>query len=238
MKVEIWSDVVCPWCYIGKRRFEGALARFGHADDVEVVWRSFELDPRAPVTGDLDLIEHLATKYRVSRAEAQAMNDRVTEVGRGDGLEFRLDLARRGNTFDAHRLAHLAADNGRQAEMNERLMAAYFTEGQPIADHGVLRRLAGEAGVDEGRAAEVLAGDAHAEAVRADELDARQLGITSVPFFVLDRRFGVGGAQPADALLDVLDQAWSERVPVPVVGGAGDDLADSCGPDGCDPPGG
>jgi predicted DsbA family dithiol-disulfide isomerase len=210
MRVEIWSDVVCPWCYVGKRRFEAALGRFEHAGDVEVVWRSFELDPSAPATADVDLVGHLAAKYRVSRDEARAMNDRVTAVAAGEGLAFRLDRARRGNTFDAHRLVHLAAASGRQDAMEERLMAAYFTEGEPVADPESLVRQAVAVGLDEAEARRVLAGDAFGADVRADEDDARRLGVTSVPFYVVDRRYGVAGAQPPDVLLGALRQAWAE----------------------------
>lgn len=231
MRVEIWSDVVCPWCYVGKRRFESALARFPHAEEVEVVWRSFELDPSAPATSDVDLLDHLASKYGVSRDEAQAMNDRVTAVAAGEGLSFRLDRARRGNTFDAHRLLHLAAARGRAGELEERLMAAYFTEGEPIADGAALERQAVAVGLDGDNARRVLAGDAFAADVRADQADARRLGITSVPFFVFNRRYGVAGAQPADVLLGALQQAWEERPPVSVLSTAGPP-GEACGPDG------
>ena len=238
MKVEIWSDVVCPWCYIGKRRFEGALARFGHAGDVEVEWRSFELDPRAPTSSDVDLVGHLASKYGVSRSEAEAMNERVTKVAEDEGVAFRLDLARRGRTFDAHRLLHLAAEHGLQDEMKEGLLAAYFTRGEPIADHEALRRVAAEAGLDDADVADVLGGDRYADAVRADERTARELGVGSVPFFVFDRRYAVAGAQPADVLLDVLERTWAERPPVQVLGAAGPAGADSCGPEDCEVPAG
>lgn len=231
MRVEIWSDVVCPWCYVGKRRFESALDRFPHAADVEVLWRSFELDPKAPSSDDVDLVGHLATKYRVSRDEAQAMNDRVTGVAAGEGLAFRLDRARRGNTFDAHRLIHLAAASGLQDAMEERLMAAYFTEGEPVADSDALVRRAVAVGVDGAEARRVLEGDAYAAEVRADEDDARRLGITSVPFFVLDRRYGIAGAQSADVLLGALEQAWAERSPLQFVSAPGP-AGDACGPDG------
>jgi predicted DsbA family dithiol-disulfide isomerase len=231
MRVEIWSDVVCPWCYVGKRRFESALACYPSAADVEVVWRSFELDPKAPAADDVDLVEHLAAKYGVSRDEARAMNARVTEVAAAEGLAFRLDRARRGNTFDAHRLIHLAAASGLQDAMEEGLMAAYFTEGEPVSDHDALVRRAVAVGLDEAEARRLLAGDAYAAEVRADEADARRLGITSVPFFVVDRRYGIAGAQPADVLLGALRQAWEERSPLEPVSAPGP-AGDACGPDG------
>ena len=235
MRVEIWSDIVCPWCYIGKRRFEAALARFEHRDEVDVVWRSFELDPKSTTT-DIDLLAHLSAKYGVSRGEAAAMNTRVTEVAAGEGLDFRLEIARRGNTFDAHRLLHLAGERGMQDELKERLLAGYQTDGLPIADHDTLVKLAVEVGLDEAEARAVLAGDAFAADVRADEAEGQRLGVTAVPTFVVDRRFGVSGAQPADVLLALLDKGWAERSPLEVVTVPGAEGADACGPDGCDLP--
>jgi predicted DsbA family dithiol-disulfide isomerase len=216
LSVEVFSDVVCPWCYIGKRRFEAALERFAHRDDVEVTWRSFELDPDAPADRQGPPAERLAEKYGVSLDEARAMNARVTETAAQDGLEYHLDLARGGNTFDAHRAIHLAAAHGLQAEAQERLMRAYFTEGEPIGDPETLVRLLAELGVDADEARAALAGDAYAEEVRADEELAVRMGVRGVPFFVLGRRYGVSGAQPAEALLAALEQAWEELVADPV----------------------
>jgi predicted DsbA family dithiol-disulfide isomerase len=210
LAVEIWSDVVCPWCYIGKRRFESALAQFEHRDEVELRWRSFELDPDAPRIAEVPGPERLAAKYGVSLEQARAMNANVTGIAAGEGLEYRLDRTRGGNTFDAHRLIQLAADKGIQDAVKERLMRGYFTEGEPIGDHDALARLTADAGLDPAAARALLAGDAHADSVRADEQLARQLGITAVPFFVLDRRYGVSGAQPAEILLGALQQAWEE----------------------------
>ena len=210
LTVEIWSDVVCPWCYIGKRRIEAALGRFPHRDEVEVVYRSFELDPSAPARPEGTGPERLAAKYGVSVDEARAMNDRVTGIAAEDGLEYHLDVARGGNTFDAHRMLHLAAAHGVQAEAKERLMRAYFTEGEPISDHDTLARLLAEAGVPEDEAREALAGDRFAAEVRDDEQLGAQLGIRGVPFYVLGRRYGVSGAQSADVLLGALEQAWDE----------------------------
>jgi predicted DsbA family dithiol-disulfide isomerase len=236
MKVEIWSDVVCPWCYIGKRRFERALAEFAHADEVEVVWRSFELDPSAPATIDVDLIDRLATKYGASREDAEAMNARVTHAAASEGLQYRLDIARPGNTFDAHRILHLAADRGVQHEMKEGLLAAYQSNGQAIADHEVLTSVAVAAGLDEVEVRAVLKGERYGDAVRFDEHEAHSLGVRGVPFFVFDRRYGVSGAQPANVLLQALERAWDERAPLQVVPTEGTTDADACGPDGCDIP--
>jgi predicted DsbA family dithiol-disulfide isomerase len=237
MKVEIWSDVVCPWCYIGKRRLEAALARFPHAGEVEVVWRSFELDPSAPATVEGNLTDRLASKYGVSREQAEAMNARVTALAAEDGLDYRLDIARPGTTFDAHRLVHLGAEHGRQGEVKERLLAAYQSEGRAIADHDVLADVGVAAGLDEAEVRQVLAGDRFADEVRADEREAQELGITGVPFFVIDRRYGVSGAQPADLLLEALQQAWAERSPLQVLTPSAGGDADACGPDGCALPG-
>ena len=237
MKVEIWSDVVCPWCYIGKRRFEAALARFPHREQVEVVWRSFELDPHAEsvrAAGEgPDHAELLAAKYAMSRAQAEAAIGSVTQAAAGEGLDFHLDVSLRSNTFDAHRLIHLAAARGLQGAVKERLMRAYFSEGAPVGDRDTLVRLAAEAGLDAADVEKVLETDERADAVRADEAEARALGITGVPFFVVDRSYGVSGAQPADQLLAVLERAWSERGPLTLVGGAGSGTDEACGPDGC-----
>jgi predicted DsbA family dithiol-disulfide isomerase len=226
--VEIWSDIACPWCYVGKRRFEAALAAFEHRDDVRVTWRSFELDPGAPRERGVDAATHLAAKYGTSREQALAMHHNMTAVAADDGLEFRFDLARGGNTFDAHRLVHLAAAHGRQDEMKERLMRAYLTEGEAIGDPAVLERLAREAGLPEEEARDVLAGDRYAADVRQDERTAAALGISAVPFFVVDRRLGAAGAQPPDVLGELLARAWADRPQVPVVADG-----DSCGVDGC-----
>jgi predicted DsbA family dithiol-disulfide isomerase len=213
MIVEVWSDIVCPWCYIGKRRFERALERFEHRDEIEVVWRSFELDPRAPRTAGTSLDEMLATKYGVSRAQAAAMNARVTEQARGEGLDYHLERARPGNTFDAHRLTHLAATTGKRAAAVERFMHGYFVEGAEIGDPETLVRLAAEVGVDADAAREALAGDAYASEVRADEARARAFGVSGVPFFAIDERYGVSGAQPVELLVEALREARESQSP-------------------------
>ncbi len=228
MHVEIWSDIACPWCYVGKRRFEAALAAFEHRDEVEVTWRSFELDPTAPREREGDAAAHLAEKYGTSLEQAQAMLDRMTETAAGDGLEFRFDLARGGNTFDAHRLLHLAAAHGAQDAVKERFMRAYLTEGELIADHAVLERLGVEAGLPADEVRDVLATDRYAAEVRDDEHTAGALGISAVPFFVVDRRIGASGAHDPEVLLDLLRRARPEPSPVPAVA-----TGETCGPDGC-----
>ncbi len=209
--VEIWSDVVCPWCYIGKRRFEAALARFDHRDEVEVRWRSLELNPSAATTGDVDLVRHLAGKYGVAPAEAEAMIQRITAAAAGEGLEYSLEKARPTGSFDAHRLLHLAADRGCQDELKERLLAAYCVEGRHVGDPETLVDLAVEAGLEAADARQVLESDAYATAVRADEAEGHQLGLTGVPFFAVDRRVAAAGAHPADGLVQLLESAWTEQ---------------------------
>jgi predicted DsbA family dithiol-disulfide isomerase len=229
MQVEIWSDVVCPWCFIGKRRFEDALSRFPHAAGVHVVWRSFELDPSAPFSHGVDNAARLASKYGVSREEAEGMLERMTRVADDEGLAFRLDIARSGRTFDAHRLLHLAAEHGLQDALKEALLSAYQEKGEHIADPDVLTKVAIDAGLDEGAVRDVLASDRYADDVRADEREAHELGVQGVPFFVFDRRYAVSGAQSSDVLLEVLERAWADGQPALVEIVAGD----SCGIDGC-----
>jgi predicted DsbA family dithiol-disulfide isomerase len=213
--VDIWSDVVCPWCYIGKRRFEAALARFDHRDQVEVTWHAFELDPEAPRRPEGTLAESLAAKYGTSLEDAEASHRNLTEMAAGEGLEYHFDRAQRGNTFDAHRLIRMALDQGHQDAMKERLMRAYFTEGEAIADRDTLARLAAEVGIGEEAARAALAGGRYSSEVRGDEHTAARLGIRGVPFFVLDRRYGVSGAQPAEVLLEALNTAWAAREEAP-----------------------
>jgi predicted DsbA family dithiol-disulfide isomerase len=228
MHVEIWSDIACPWCYVGKRRFEAALAAFEHRDEVRVTWRSFELDPGAPPAREAELAEHLADKYGSSVEQAHAMHGQMTEMAAAEGLDFRFDLARAGNTFDAHRLVHLAAAHGRQDAMKERLMRAYLTDGELMSDHAALERLAVEVGLDAEEVRDTLAGDRFAAEVRDDERTAAALGINAVPCFVIDRRFGAPGAQPPEVLATFLQRGWDARSPLEVVASG-----DACGPDGC-----
>ena len=206
LTVDIWSDVVCPWCYIGKRRFEAALARFEHRDDVTVTWHSFELDPDAPPVAEGRTAERLAAKYGMSVREAEERQAQVAALAGEEGLTYDLAEARGGNTFDAHRLIHLGAQRGLADQVLERLMRAYFGEREAIGDKETLLRLAVEAGLAEDEARELLAGDHLADAVRADEETASRLGIRGVPFFVLGRRYGLSGAQSAEIILQALQQ--------------------------------
>jgi predicted DsbA family dithiol-disulfide isomerase len=228
MEVDIWSDIACPWCYIGKRRFEQALTEFEHADDVHVTWRSFELDPNAPPQREGDLAGLLAAKYGMTVERARASQAQLTQTAAAEGLEFRFDIARSGLTFDGHRIIHLAATHGRGDAMKERLMRAYFTEGELIADHEALVRMASEVGISKLETRTVLAGKRFADAVRADEAVAQQLGIGAVPTFVVNRKLAMSGANPPDQLLALLRQGWEQDSAATVV-----DAGAACGPDGC-----
>jgi predicted DsbA family dithiol-disulfide isomerase len=233
LRIDIWSDIACPWCYIGKRHLEAALAKFEHAGDVDIVWRAFELDPSAPrVRGDdgQTYAERIAKKYDTGTAKAQEMITRMTKTAAADGLDFRFDIIRPGNTFDAHRLLHLAHERGVQGALKERMLRAYMTEGQAIGEPAVLAVLARDAGLDETEVRAVLESDRYAKEVRSDENLARELGISGVPFFVLGGRLAVSGAQPEDVLLGALQKAWSDLAAAPEV--FAEDAV--CGPDGCD----
>ncbi len=230
LRLDIWSDIACPWCYIGKRHLEEALTKFPHAADVEIVWRAFELDPKAPRVRDdsQSYAQRLSAKYGMSVAEGQKRIDQVIATGAKAGLEFRYDRIKSGNTFDAHRLLHWAHEHGKQGALKERILRAYMTEGLAVGEPEVLAQLCGEVGLATDEALAILAGDRYASDVRADESLARELGISGVPFFVMAGRIGVSGAQPAAVLADALAKAWSEHAgAVEVAEGA------ACGPDGC-----
>ena len=232
MRIEIWSDVVCPWCYIGKRRLEAALATFDHAGDVEILWRSFQLDPSAPTEPVETVAESLGRKYGGGPEAGRQMIDRVEAVAAEEGLLFRHHQSLRVNTVDAHRLLHLALETGGpqlQGRLKEALLSAYFVETRNVADHDTLLDIAAGVGLDEVRVKEVLVGTEFADAVEADIREAASLGATGVPFYVVDRKYGISGAQPAEVFAQVLEKAWSESHPtLDLVGGA-----DACGPDGC-----
>ncbi|MHB9862689.1 DsbA family oxidoreductase [Streptomyces sp. YIM S03343] len=237
MRVEIWSDIACPWCYVGKARFEKALAAFPHRDQVEVVHRSFELDPDR-AKGDIQpVLTMLTRKYGMSEAQAQAGEENLGRQAAAEGLEYRTRGRDHGNTFDMHRLLHFAKAHGRQDELIQILYRANFAEERSVFDGDErLIELAVSAGLDADAARAVLADpSAYADDVRADEREAAQLGATGVPFFVLDRAYGVSGAQPADLFTQALTQAWNAHSPLKPVTGTGTDTADAevCGPDGC-----
>ncbi|MGC3000526.1 DsbA family oxidoreductase [Streptomyces sp. G35A] len=231
MRVEIWSDIACPWCYVGKARFEKALEAFPHRDEVEVVHRSFELDPGRAKDDVQPVITMLTAKYGMSEAQAEAGEDNLGAQAAAEGLPYRTRGRDHGSTFDMHRLLHFARDRGRQAELLDLLYRANFAEERSVYDDDErLVELATAAGLDENAVRRVLADpEAYADEVRADEREAAQLGATGVPFFVLDRKYGVSGAQPAEVFAQALDQAWGERAPLTLIDGD----AEACGPDGC-----
>jgi len=215
MKVEIFSDVACPFCYIGMANFQKALAAYPDPDSVEVTWRSFQLNPDLPREIEGDMYDYLSEKFGVSRDEARAMNDRVLASAHGAGIEMDFDRAKPANTFDAHRMLHLAAEAGRDDELARILFDAYFNGKANLADPEALIELAVEAGIDRTRAEEVARGDRFADDVMIDRGLASELGITAVPTFVIDRRLGVSGAQPPEVLLGALTQAAAEPASTP-----------------------
>jgi predicted DsbA family dithiol-disulfide isomerase len=213
MRIDIWSDVVCPWCYLGKRRFERALAGFEDRAGVEVVHRSFQLDPTRPKGQTQNRRDMLMGKYNLTAAQVAAMDTRMEQTAAADGLAFHMGDGVTGNTFDAHRLLHLAAERGQQDATLERFYRAYFTEGRSLFDDESLTALAVESGLDASEVRGVLAGDAYAAAVTADTREAHALGANGVPFFVFDHRFGVSGAQAVEVFAQVLARARESHVP-------------------------
>ncbi|SDJ51648.1 Predicted dithiol-disulfide isomerase, DsbA family [Frankineae bacterium MT45] len=253
MKVEIWSDIACPWCYVGKRRFEEALTSFDDGGEPVVIeWKSFELDPgtvSASPGGDADYADRLARKFGASRAQALKMLDSMTATAAEVGLDFHFEKAVAANTFDAHQLVHLGRDRGLQQEVKDRLLRAHFSEGEAVGDREALIRLGVEAGLDADEARSALTDQRYAAAVRADEAEAAELGVSGVPFFVIDRRYGISGAQPAGVFLDALNRAQADSRQLTMVssgsasggsasggsasGTLADETGEACGPDGC-----
>ena len=218
MQVEIWSDIACPWCYIGKRRFEKALGGFAHRDDVSVTWRSFLLAPDTPKDFDGSADDYLTKIRGFAPEQVRVMQAHVTELAAAEGLDFHLSTSRTGPTVDAHRLLHLAAERGLGDELKERLLRAYFTDGLPISDVDTLVELGAEVGLDAAEARTVLEGDAYLDEVDADFAQARAYGINGVPFFVVDQKFGVSGAQDSAVFADLLERAWADAHPLTMVG--------------------
>jgi predicted DsbA family dithiol-disulfide isomerase len=209
VKIEIWSDIVCPWCYIGKRRLEAALKDFD--GDVELVYRSFELDPSAPARADKPIVESLAAKYRIDLDRARQMLAQTTQAAAQEGLDFDFASAQSGNTFDAHRVLQFARTRGLQVELKERLMRAYFTEGRAFSHPDELAELAADVGLDPDEVRALLDGDDFAADVRGDESRARQIAVTGVPFFLIDEEIAISGAQPPATFLNALRHAETSR---------------------------
>jgi predicted DsbA family dithiol-disulfide isomerase len=211
MRIDIWSDVVCPWCYLGKRRLDTALADFAHAEDVEVVFHSFQLDPSAPTEPTETATQMLARRYKMSPQEAAQAQGQVIGLAEAEGMRWEHERSLHLNTRAAHRLLHLALEEGVQAELEEALFDAYFGRAENVADPAVLLRLATEAGLDARRVEEVLASREYDDAVDADVRQAAAYGANGVPFFVVDGRYGISGAQPTELFAQALQQAWETR---------------------------
>jgi predicted DsbA family dithiol-disulfide isomerase len=219
---------MCPFCYIGKRKFENALQQFAAKDQVEVVWHSYLLDPDMQHVPGKSIHEVLGEKKGWSPQQARQMNDQVTAMAQEVGLAYNLDQAVPANTVSAHRLTHLAKKHGLQDQAEERLFAAYFTEGKNIQDTDTLVQLGREIGLSEAETREVLAGDAYANEVQQDLLEARQIGVRGVPYFVLNQKYGISGAQPSEVFLQALNQVWEEERPQIVPLQTGDISGPAC----------
>ncbi|MGM0876902.1 MAG: DsbA family oxidoreductase [Bacillota bacterium] len=211
MQIEVWSDIICPFCYIGKRRLEVALSKFLHREEVTIEYRSFELNPDAQINYDEDNTELLAKKYGTSKEQIIAMNQQLTEQAKEVGLTYHLDKIRPTNTFDAHRLIQFAKQIGKENEMVERLFKAYFTEVRHVGEAKTLIEIAVEVGLDEHEVQSLLNSNQFEADVRAQEQDAQQIGVTGVPFYLINRKYAISGAQPSEAFLEVMEKVWHEE---------------------------
>lgn len=232
MNVEIWSDVMCPFCYIGKRKFEKALEQFPHKNKINIIWKSFQLDSTTVTNPNLNAIDHLAEKKGWSKEQANETIAHITNIAKEVGLDFHFEKAVVANSFDAHRLSHLAKKYGKQNELEEKLFLAYFTEGKNTADHSILLQIAKEIGLDEKEASEVLNNTTYSNEVEQDIYEAQQVGVRGVPFFVIDRKYAVSGAQESDTFLGALTKAYEEANPTLETLHTND--SNTCGPDGCE----
>lgn len=235
MKVEIWSDVMCPFCYIGKRKFENALNEFPDKNNIEIEWKSFQLDPTTVTDPSLNTVDHLAAKKGWSKAQASESISYVSNIAKQVGLDFHFDKAVVANSFDAHRLSHLAKKHGKQNELEEKLFSAYFTEGKNTADHHTLSQIASEIGLDATEVNALLNSGQYADKVEEDIYQAQQIGVRGVPFFVLDHKYAVSGAQESATFLQALTRAYGEHQKenkVEVI--HSDNSGDTCGPEGCE----
>ncbi|MEE9097200.1 DsbA family oxidoreductase [Pseudarthrobacter phenanthrenivorans] len=230
MKIEIWSDVACPWCFIGKRRFEAALAAFPHSESVDVVWRSYQLDPTLPEHYDGTELQYLSSRKGMPAGQVSQMFDHVAAQAKGEGLDYHFDKVVVANSFTAHRLIHLAAAHGQQDAAKERLLSDHFEHGKDIGSRGYLSALAGDLGLPADEVEQLFTTDKYSDEVRLDFQEARALGISGVPFFVIDRKFGLSGAQPTETFTAALNQAWQDANPLVLVNSS---EAEACGPDGC-----
>lgn len=238
MNIEVWSDFVCPFCYIGKRTLENTLDTFEHKDQVNVTYKSYELDPQARNETDVSYTESLAKNKGMSLDQVNQMLASVTERAKEVGLDYNFDIMKQSNTFDAHRLMKYAETQGKGNEYNERLLKAHFEEGQQVGDHDTLVQLASEVGLDEEASREVLESEQFTKEVRLDQAEAHQIGVQGVPFFVVDRKYGISGAQPEEVFTQALNQIWEEdhqTTPLQTFGSQADGM--TCTDDGCEIPG-
>jgi predicted DsbA family dithiol-disulfide isomerase len=210
MKIEIWSDVVCPFCYIGKRKLEKALDKFPLKDQVEIEWKSFQLNPEEKTNPSINTLEHLAKSKGWSMDQTREITSNVVEMAKEQGLEFDFEKAKVANTKNAHRLIHFAKKQGKGGEMKERLLKAYFSDGENVDDPNTLIKLGAEIGLNESEIKSMLASNQFDDAVDQDIYESRLIGVRGVPFFVLDRKFGISGAQPDEVFEETLEKAWSE----------------------------
>jgi protein disulfide-isomerase len=210
MKIEIWSDVVCPFCYIGKRHLEEALEQLPELD-VEIIWRSFELDPNAPVNSDLDIYDTLAKKYGRDRAWAKQMNNNMVQMASKAGLNFNMDQVQPTNSFNAHQLIHFAAEVDKQDEMKEALLSAYFEQGKHVGNTDTLIEIAAEVGLDKSKAQHALQNNTYSTAVVADVEKAHKIGVQGVPFFYINEKYGLSGAQPVEVFVEALTEISQEE---------------------------
>lgn len=212
MDVEIWSDIMCPFCYIGKHRFENAIETFEYSDEIKVIWRSYQLNPDMKTNPNVNINEYLADAKGWSKEQTRQMNQRVTDMAAQEGLKYNMDQAVVANSFDAHRLVQFSKDRGKANEMQEAIFKAYFTDGKNIADHQTLITLAKSIGIDPTEAKSILEGEKYANAVKHDIQLAQNINITGVPFFLFDRKFAVSGARETEVFLKALKQSWNANV--------------------------
>ncbi|WP_404451092.1 DsbA family oxidoreductase [Virgibacillus necropolis] len=236
MRIDVYSDFVCPFCYIGKRRLELALEQFSNKDKVTITYKSYELDPNAEVNAGKNIHELLAGKYGMSVEKARQSNENLANQAAELGLTYRFDTMQHTNTFDAHRLAKYADKQGKGKEMTERLLQAYFTDSLHIADNETLTKLAGEVGLDKDAVRDVLESSDFAKAVRGDEKEAQQIGVQGVPFFVFNEKYAVSGAQPPEVFSEVIEKVWEEENEQPTLQTLNPKKSETtyCTGDGCD----
>lgn len=234
LKVQIWSDVMCPFCYIGKRRIEGALANFAHKDKVEIEWKSFQLDASFKASPKDNIVDHLAVKYGKDTTWAQEMVDNMTQNAKNSGLDFHFEKAILANSHNAHRLLHLAKKYNLGNELKELLLKAYLTDGKDVNNLETLSTLGQEVGLEKTIVDEVLHSDAYSDEVKNDIATAQNIGVQGVPFFVFDNKYAVSGAQPEEVFIQALETTWKEGNFDSKIAIINSVEGDSCGIDGCE----